>query len=145
MAALARLDLAGGRRAPDAAAVQRVDMGSADEVARGAARPGPAPGGRAPADAAAAHLATGAIPRIVASVGADGDRLAEAGGPRARERAGRPHAGSDRGDPRPRTRAHQAPRLRRQPAASGGRDAVVLPPGGLVAVAAHPGGARELL
>ena len=49
------------------------------------------------------------------------------------------------GDPRARARAHPPARLPGQPAADARRDAPLLSPGGLVAFAAHPHRARELL
>ena len=83
--------------------------------------------------------------RVGAGRSADGDRLAAAGRAAAGERAGGPGAAAARGDPRARARAHPAPRLPRQPAADARRDAAVLSPRGLVAVAPHPDRARELL
>ena len=69
----------------------------------------------------------------------------QAGRAASRERSCRAVAGADRGDPRARARAHPPPRLPREPAADARRDAVVLPPRGLVAVAADSGRTRELL
>ena len=54
-------------------------------------------------------------------------------------------ADADRGAARARARARPAPRLPRQPAAVGRRDAAVLSPGRLVGVAAGPRRARALL
>ncbi len=50
-----------------------------------------------------------------------------------------------RGDPRARARAHPPSRLSGEPAADARRDAALLSPGGLVAVAPDPHRARELL
>ena len=76
---------------------------------------------------------------------ADGDRLAEARRAAARERPRRPLAAAGRSDPRARARARPPSRLPREPAADAARDAALLSPGGVVALAADPHRTRELL
>ena len=109
----------------------------------------PAPRGVAadgrPAVEAPAHRAADPAARVRARRSADGHRLAEAGRAAAGERAGRAGAAAARSDPRARARAHPPSRLPGQPAADAGRDAALLSPGRLVAVAPHPDRARELL
>jgi hypothetical protein len=91
------------------------------------------------------HLAFDPAPRIGRRRSPDRHRLAEAGRAAADERARRPDAAADGGDSRARARAHPPPRLPREPPAGARRNAAVLPPGGLVALAPHQNRARELL
>ena len=91
------------------------------------------------------HCAADSAARVFDGRRADRDRVAPAGGADAGERAGRDGAAAARSDPRARARAHQPPRLPRQPAADARRDAALLSSRGLVAVAPDPGRARELL
>ena len=74
--------------------------------------------------------------RVRAGRSAHRDRMAAAGGPHAGERAGRDGAAAARSDPRARAGAHPAARLPREPPADARRNAAVLSPRGLVAVAA---------
>ena len=89
------------------------------------------------ARAAAAHRS----PRPAAGIGrrrrADGDWLAAAGRSPSGQRAGGAVAPAGRGDSGARARAHPPARLPRQPAADARRDAAVLSPGRLVALAAN--------
>ncbi len=97
------------------------------------------------AGAAAAHRS----PRPAAGIGrrrrAHGDWLAAASRSPSGQRAGGAVAPAGRGDSGPRAGAHSPARLSRQPAADARRDAAVLSPGRLVALAANSSGARELL
>ena len=120
-------------------------LGAGDEAASGDAGGGHLAAHGSKAGAAAAHRS----PRPAAGIGrrrrAYGDWLAAASRSPSGQRAGGAVAPAGRGDSGSRARAHSPARLSRQPAADARRDAAVLPPGRLVALAANSSGARELL
>ena len=134
------------RRDAVAAAGERLDVGAAAEV--GTARRRSPTRWQHDGRTLARRLHIRRPIRLLESAlvdGADGDRLAAAGGAAAGERAGRAVAGAGRGDSRARARAHPPARLPGEPAADAGGDAALLSPGRLVAVAPDPRRARELL
>ena len=130
---------------PDAAAPVRLAVRSAPQVARH--RHGSrdlATDDRAPFTPPS-HLAPGRAAAIDAGGSADGDRLASSRRAAAGQRAERHGSRAARGDSRARARPHSPSRLPRQPVADARRNAVVLPPRRVVAVAAHPDRAGKLL
>ena len=106
----------------DRAAVERLDLGAAHEVARHARRGARAPGSRRPSFEAAAHRPVGAAARVGARRRADGDRLVEARHPPAGVSAGRSLAGAGRSDPGARARTHSQARLPGEPSAGAARN-----------------------
>ena len=133
------------RSAAFAPARERMALGAGDEAASGFAGGGHLAAHSSKAGAAAAHRS----PRPAAGIGrrrrAYGDWLAAARRSPSGQRAGGAVAPAGRGDSGSRARAHPPARLSRQPAADARRDAAVLSPGRLVALAADSSGARELL
>ena len=122
-----------------------MDLGAAPAHPRQRARRGGMAADGDPALAPSAHPPRDHAARVVARRRADGDRMAEAGRSAPGQRARRVVAATARSDSRARARAHPAARLPGQPAADAGRNAPLLSPRGLVALATHPHRARELL
>ena len=120
-------------------------MGATAEVARHIVRRKWLAADRRSAFQAVAHRPSDPLPRIGTGGSADGRRLVAAGRADAGERSRRYGTAADRGNPRARARAHPASRLSGQPAADARRDAPLLSPRGVVALAADSDRARELL